>query len=107
MTRRFAIIGVAALALTGTAVLQAQPPRPANAGERPRMEQAQRGSGFGQGVRRGGPGMALRGLKLSDDQKAQLRAIHEKTKADVDAVLTPEQRKMLKNRRTGRGGGRR
>ncbi len=95
MTRRFAIMGVTALALAGSAAIQAQPTRPANAGERPRMEQAQRG-----------PGMALRGLNLTDEQKAQVKAIYEKAKADVEAVLTPEQREALKNRRGGRGGGR-
>jgi PAX-interacting protein 1 len=133
MTRRFALIGVAAVALASTAAVQAQPTRPATAQERPRFEQAQRGPGFGQrqglgqgqgmgqgqrlgqgrGVRRGGgpgrpggSGMALRGLNLTDEQKAQVQAIHEKTKADVDAVLTPEQRETLKTRRAGRGGGR-
>lgn len=96
------------------------------------MEQMQRGPGFGQrqgmgqgmgqrqgqrqgqGFRRGpggpgrpgGPGMALRGLNLTDEQKAQVKAIHERTKAEVEAVLTPEQRETLKNRRGGRGGGR-
>lgn len=131
MTRRFAIIGVAALALTGSVALSAQPARPGNAQERPRMEQMQRGPGVGQrqgmgqgmgqrqrqgrGLRRGGPGgpgrpggpgMARRGLNLTDEQKAQVKAIHEKTKADVEAVLTPEQRQTLKSRRGGRGGGR-
>lgn len=129
MTRRFAIIGVAALALTGSAALQAQPPRPANVGERPRMEQrmvqAQRGAGLGQGRglgqglrqgpgfrrgggpgRPGGPGMALRGLNLTDEQKAQVQAIHDKARADVEALLTPEQLETLKTRRAGRGGGR-
>lgn len=120
MTRRFAIIGVAALALAGSAAIQAQPTRPAAAGERPRMEQMQRGPGFGRGqamgqgqrqgpgFRRGpgGPGMALRGLNLTEEQKAQVKAIHEKAKADVEAVLTPEQLETLKNRRAGRGGGR-
>jgi Spy/CpxP family protein refolding chaperone len=131
MTRRFVLIGVAAVALASTAVIQAQPTRPANDQARPRFEQVQRGPGFGQrqgmgqgqrlgqgqrqgqGLRRGGgpgrpggPGMALRGLNLTDEQKAQVKAIHEKTKADVEAVLTPEQRETLKTRRGGRGGGR-
>lgn len=127
MTRRFALIGVAAMALAGTAAIQAQPTRPATAQERPRFEQAQRGPGFGQGRgmsqgqgqglgqgfrrgggpgRPGGPGMALRGLNLTDEQKAQVKAIHEKAKAEVDAVLTPEQLETLKTRRGGRGGGR-
>ena len=123
MTRRFALIGVAAMALAGTAAIQAQPTRPANGQERPRMEQ--RGPGFGQGrglgqgqrqgmgFRRGGPGrpgggpgMALRGLNLTDEQKAQVKAIHEKAKAEVEAVLTAEQLETLKTRRAGRGGGR-
>jgi len=79
-------------------------------GQRQGMGQGQR---QGQGLRRGGgpgrpggPGAALRGLNLSDEQKAQVKAIHEKTKADVDALLTPEQREALKTRRDGRGGGR-
>lgn len=124
MNRRFAIIGVAALALAGSAAIEAQPTRPGNTGERPRIEQGQRGQqpprgqGMGQrpGFRRGpggpgrpggpgGPGMALRGLNLTDEQKAQVKAIHEKAKADVEAVLTPEQLQTLKNRRGGRGGG--
>jgi hypothetical protein len=81
-------------------------------GQRQGMGQGQR-QGQGQGFRRGGgpgqpgrPGGALRGLNLTDEQKAQVKAIHEKTKADVDAVLTPEQREALKTRRDGRGGGR-
>ncbi len=121
MTRRFALIGVAAMALAGTAAIQAQPTRPANDQARPRMEQTQRGPGFGQrqglgqgqGLRRGGgpgrpggPGRGLRGLNLTDEQKAQVKAIHEKTKAEVEAVLTPEQLATLKARRGGRGGGR-
>lgn len=130
MTRRFAIIGVATLVLTGSAAIQAQPARPGNTDNRPRMEQ--RGPGFGQGQgmgqgqrmgqgqgqrqgqgfrrggpgRPGGPGMALRGLNLTDEQKAQVKAIHEKSRADVEALLTPEQLETLKNRRAGRGGGR-
>ena len=115
MTRRFALIGVAAVALASTAAIQAQPTRPATAQERPRFEQTQRGPGFGQrqGMgqrggpgRPGGPGMALRGLNLTDEQKTQVKAIHEKAKADVEAVLTPEQLETLKPRRAGRGGGR-
>jgi Spy/CpxP family protein refolding chaperone len=139
MTRRFALIGVVAMALAGTAAIHAQPTRPANDQARPRMEQTQRGPGFGQrqglgqgqrlrqgqglgqgqrqgqGLRRGGgpgrpggpggPGWGLRGLNLTDEQKAQVKAIHEKTKAEVEAVLTPEQLATLKTRRGGRGGG--
>ncbi|MCC7186833.1 MAG: hypothetical protein IT185_11355 [Acidobacteria bacterium] len=128
MTRRFVFIGVAAVALASTAAMQAQPTRPANGQERPRFEQPQRGPGVGQGQRMGrgqqqgpgfrrgggpgrpggpgGPGRGLRGLNLTDEQKAQVKAIHEKTKAEVEAVLTPEQLETLKTRRAGRGGGR-
>lgn len=115
MTRRIAILGVAALALAGSAAVEAQPARQGAAGERPRFEQPQRGPGMGMrpGFRRGpggpgrpgGPGMALRGLDLTDEQKAQIKAIHEKTRAEVEALLTPAQLELLKKRRAGRGGG--
>lgn len=48
--------------------------------------------GPGGMARRGGPGFGLRGLDLTDDQKAQIKSIHEKARADVDAILTPEQK---------------
>lgn len=126
MTGRFALVGITALALVGTAAVQAQPPRQGTADQRPRLEQraqqrqgqgvmrgrgAMRGQGAA-GFRRGGPGgpgrpgMALRGLGLTDAQKAQVKAIHEKTRQEVEAVLTPEQLETLKARRGGRGGGR-
>lgn len=112
MTRRIAFVGITALALVGTAALQAQPPRQGNPDQRPRLEQRaqQRLQGMagmrgqGMGFRRGGPGMALRGLDLTDAQKEQVRAIHEKTRQEVEAVLTPEQLEKLKARRGGRGG---
>lgn len=121
MTRRIAFVGITALALVGTAALQAQPPRQGNPDQRPRIEQRgqQRQQGMGgmrgpaQGFRRGGPGrpggpggpgMALRGLNLTDAQKEQVKAIHEKTRQEVEAVLTPEQLEKLKARRGGRGG---
>lgn len=109
MTRKLALVGVTALALVGTAVVQAQPPRQGNAQERPRMEQRMQGQGAMRrpGFRRGGPGgpgMALRGLDLTDAQKEQVKAIHERTRQEVEAVLTPEQLEKLKARRGGRGG---
>jgi Spy/CpxP family protein refolding chaperone len=48
--------------------------------------------------------MALRGLDLTDAQKEQVKAIHERTRQEVEAVLTPEQLEKLKARRGGRGG---
>lgn len=115
MTRRIAFVGITALALVGTAALQAQPPRQGNPDQRPRIEQRgqqrQQGMGAmrgpGAGVRRGGPGrpgMALRGIDLTDAQKEQVKAIHERTRLEVEAVLTPEQLEKLKARRGGRGG---
>lgn len=129
MTRTHALVGLTALVLVGTAAVQAQPTRQGPPDQRPRIEQRQQGQGAmrgpgvrqgqgqgqGQGLRRGGPGrggpgrpggpgMALRGLDLTDDQKAQVKAIHEKVRQDVDAVLTPEQREQLTARRAGRGG---
>ena len=58
---------------------------------------AMRGRGAGgpggPGVgRRGGQGFGLRGLNLTEDQKAQVKSIHEKARQDVDAILTPEQK---------------
>lgn len=123
MTRTHALVGLTALALAGTAAVHAQPARQGNPDQRPRMEQrgaqqmgpgamrgfGQRGAGFaqGMGMRRGGPGgpgLALRGLDLTEEQKAQVKAIHEKTRAEVEAVLTPEQLEALKARPGGRGG---
>lgn len=129
MTRTHALVGLTALALVGTAAVQAQPTQ-GPPDQRPRIEQRQQGQGAmrgpgvrqgqgqgqGQGLRRGGPGrggpgrpggrgMGLRGLDLADDQKAQVKAIHDKVREDVDAVLTPEQREKLAARRGGRGGG--
>ncbi|MDA1306180.1 MAG: hypothetical protein O2917_02810 [Acidobacteria bacterium] len=122
MTRTHALVGLTALALVGTAAVQAQPTQ-GPPDQRPRIEQRQQaqgamrgpgvrqGQGQGQGLRRGGParpggrGMGLRELDLTDDQKAQVKAIHDKVREDVDAVLTPEQREKLAARRGGRGGG--
>lgn len=73
-------------------------------GPRGPRQGAMRGGGPG---RRGGPDAALRGLGLSEAQQAQVSAIHEKARQEVEALLTPEQLEQLKNRprRGGRGGG--
>lgn len=148
MKRTLAIIGAAALAVTG-AVAMAQAQGPDTGAEqqagRPAFDQAQRrtgpprqgmgqGQGMGQrqgqglgrgqgagrgpqgamrgpggrgrgGPGRGGAGMALRGLDLTEAQRAQIKAIHEKVRQDVEGVLTPEQLAKLKNRRGGGGAG--
>jgi Spy/CpxP family protein refolding chaperone len=49
--------------------------------------------------RLGGRGGPLCGLDLTDDQKAQIASIHEKTRGEIEAVLTPEQREKLQARR--------
>lgn len=54
----------------------------------------------------GGRGRELCGLDLTDEQKAQIAAIHQKSREEVGAVLTPEQKEKLKARRGGRGAGR-
>lgn len=116
-----ATLAIGALALGGSTYAAAAQ-EPAN-DQRPRLMQqrgvgqrgpgqrgpGQQGPGFrqGPGGRRGAPGpaRALRGLDLSEDQKAQVKALHEKLRADIEAVLTPEQLATLKSRRGGRGGG--
>lgn len=78
--------GAAALMLAGAAplVLSAQ--------DQPQQQQQQRRRGpDGGGPRgprgmRGGPGMELRGLDLSDDQRAQLRKIREARQPEFKAV---------------------
>ncbi len=105
MKRTLAMVGVAVLAVVG-AVVSAQGPAPeAQRGAGPGVQMSQRGPqgamrGRGPGgpggpggiARRGGPGFGLRGLDLTDDQKAQIKSIHEKARADVEAILTPEQK---------------
>ena len=49
----------------------------------------------------GGPDRALCALGLSEDQQAQISAIQKKTREDIEAVLTPEQREKLKAFRDG------
>ncbi|MSO49714.1 MAG: hypothetical protein EXQ49_07400 [Acidobacteria bacterium] len=109
MKRTLAMVGVAVLAVVG-AVVSAQGPAPeAQRGAGPGVQMSQRGPqgamrGRGAGgpggiARRGGPGFGLRGLDLTDDQKAQIKSIHEKARADVEAILTPEQKAK---RRVGR-----
>jgi Spy/CpxP family protein refolding chaperone len=37
-------------------------------------------------------GAGLRGLDLTEEQKTQIKAIHEQTRQAIDNVLTPEQK---------------
>lgn len=121
MKRTLAALTITALVLTGGAVaLDAQRGQGNGNGSGVGQRRAavgqqgpQRGPGFqmGQGFRRGGPGRPggpgarLRGLDLTEDQKAQVKALHEKLRQDIEAVLTPEQQAKLKARGGGRGRG--
>lgn len=60
------------------------------------------GPGRPGGPGRGGRGAALCGLDLTDEQQAQIKTIHEKTREQVEAVLTPEQLEKLRARRNSR-----
>lgn len=44
-------------------------------------------------------GQGMRSLNLSDAQKAQIKVIREKGKQQVRALLTPEQKAMMQERR--------
>jgi Spy/CpxP family protein refolding chaperone len=67
-----------------------------------------RGPGGGGRGGFGGPDRALCALGLTDDQQAQISAIQKKTREEIEAVLTPEQREKLKAFRDGgRGPGNR
>jgi Spy/CpxP family protein refolding chaperone len=45
------------------------------------------------------PGQAMRSLNLTEAQKAQIKAIHQKGQQQVQALLTPEQKAMMQQRR--------
>lgn len=61
------------------------------------QRQTQRQSGQpGAGRQKGDRAMAA--LNLSDDQKAQISAIRQQAKQEMDAVLTPEQRQQMNDR---------
>jgi len=86
--------------------------RPAPGAMRGRGQGGERPAGMGRpggpgGPGRGGPGRGGRGnplcgLDLTEEQKTQIEAIHQKAQQDVEAVLTPEQREKLHVRRGGR-----
>lgn len=59
----------------------------------------QGGVGPGRPGRFGGHRSPLCGLDLSQEQKSQIEAIHQKAREDVAAVLTPEQKEKLRARR--------
>jgi Spy/CpxP family protein refolding chaperone len=75
---RSAVLGLA-LSLGTAAAVQAQAAAPAQRGEH-----AMRGPGGRMGAGRGDRG-ALKGITLSDAQKAQLKTVHAKYKAQHDA----------------------
>lgn len=84
------------------------PPRPGEvrgrgqAGDRPVGIGRPGGPGGRGGPGRGGRGNPLCGLDLTEEQKTQITAIHEKAQQDIEAVLTPEQREKLRARRGGK-----
>jgi len=69
---------------------------------------AGRGIGPGRGMGRGGPGrmggrgFALCGLDLTAEQQAQIKALREESRREIEAILTPEQVAKLKTRRGGK-----
>ena len=91
---------------------QAQGMRPGRDGQ-PAPQGAMRGRGPGGGRpggfgrpggpgRMGGRGNPLCGLDLTADQKAQIEAIHQKSREEIEAILTPEQKEKLHARRGGK-----
>ena len=82
-------------------------------GQRPQGAMRGRGPGGGRqgglgrpggpGGRRGGFDRELCALGLTEAQQAQIAAIHEKARLDVEAVLTAEQKEKLQALRAGRG----
>ena len=127
MSRTLTVVGVAMIAVLGAvAASQAQGPQNGPRGNRPEVSQDQgqrrdgaecgpgrmgRGPGRQGGIGRpggpgrfGGRGFALCGLGLTDDQKAQIKALHEETRQAIEALLTPEQKAKLRARRGGGAG---
>lgn len=90
--------------------------------QRAQLEQMKAERGQGKGPRRGGPGGPFAALNLTDEQKTQMKSLREQgrtemqaefeqMRAQVNAVLTPEQQAQLqqimekaKERRGKRGG---
>jgi Spy/CpxP family protein refolding chaperone len=68
-------------------------------GERPGLAGRPGGPGGRGGPGRGGRGNPLCGLDLTEEQKSQIAAIHQKAQEQIEAVLTPEQREKLHARR--------
>ncbi|MCY7277113.1 MAG: P pilus assembly/Cpx signaling pathway, periplasmic inhibitor/zinc-resistance associated protein, partial [Phormidesmis sp. CAN_BIN44] len=58
--------------------------------------QADRGQ---QGMKRG---QGWKSLNLSDDQKARIKAIRQASRAQMDSVLTPEQRSQVQQYKSQR-----
>lgn len=132
MSRTLTVVGVATIAvLSAVAASQAQGPPNAQRGGRPEVEcgpargandqapgvqqgrggrrgpqGAVRGRGMGRPGpgRMGGRGFGLCGLDLTDEQKTQIRALHQETRQQIEALLTPEQKAKLRARRGGGAG---
>ena len=89
---------------------------PGRGAAQPGPQGAMRGRGPGAGRqggigrpggpgRFGGRGFALCGLDLTNDQKAQIKTLHQETRQAIEALLTPEQKAKLRARRGGGGVG--
>ena len=100
-------LALLALALgTSTCLLTAQDNPPPSDGQPP---QQRAGGSDGAGGEHGGPGgrggfhllppRAQEQLKLTDDQKTQITALENETRAKLEKILTPEQLTQLKNMR--------
>lgn len=80
-----------ALSLAGTAGAQQQQDQPGRPGRGGQFE--------GRGPRGGGPGrMLLKGITLSDAQKAQLKALREQERAQFDAQREQARTRMTEAR---------
>lgn len=68
--------------------------RPDGNGTRPNLTAEQKAQLRANRPDRRGPGSGFEGLNLTAEQKAQIDAVMQSTKAQMDAVLTPEQRQQ-------------
>ncbi len=128
MKRTLAVVGAAVIAVVGAAAASQAQGRPNAQGPGQARDRFECGpprgnDGPGQGAVRGrGPGGARRGgigrpggpgrmggrgnplcgLDLTAEQQAQVAAIHQRSRSEIDAVLTPEQKEKLRARRGGR-----
>ncbi|MBW4522771.1 MAG: Spy/CpxP family protein refolding chaperone [Scytolyngbya sp. HA4215-MV1] len=92
MNNKFALLVPGAIALA----LSLAPMLPISAQQNPNAPMQQRGQG------RGSHDKIMEQLNLTDAQKAQLKKIHEETRAKMDAVLTADQKAEMQRARQER-----